>query len=88
MIFNNELFTIKKITDKHIIIHDDDDKVIEIEINKFQRLFYVAYSITVCKSQGSTFDYSYSIHEFERFDERLKYVACSRSSNIKHMSIV
>ena len=82
-ICNNEQFTIKKITKDNIIVYDDE-KEIEIPIDKFQRLFYVAFCITVYKSQGSTFDYGYSIHEFDRLDNRLKYVALSRSSNIKY----
>ena len=86
-IFNNELFTIKTITKDDIIVYDEEQEI-TIPIKQFQRLFYVAYCITVYKSQGSTFDYGYSIHEFNKFDERLKYVALSRSSNIKHINIV
>ena len=86
-IFNNELFTIKTIKQEDIIIYDEE-KEITIPIKSFQRLFNIAYCITVYKSQGSTFDHSYTIHEFDRFDERLKYVALSRSSNIKHINIV
>ena len=86
-IFNNELCTIKTITKDDIIVYDEEQEI-TIPINQFQRLFNIAYCITFYKSQGSTFDYSYSIHEFNRFDERLKYVALSRSSNIKHINIV
>ena len=73
-IFNNELFTIKTITKDDIIVYDEEQEI-TIPINQFQRL-------TVYKSKGSAFDYGDSIHEFNRFDERLKYVALSRSSNI------
>jgi ATP-dependent exoDNAse (exonuclease V) alpha subunit len=86
-ICNNELFNIKKNNAETLTINDED-REIEIPINKFQKLFYVAYCITVCKSQGSTFDFNYTIHEFEKFDNRLKYVACSRSTDIKHINIV
>jgi len=96
-ICNNEMFIIKKITDDDIIIYEEDEnfpgdpkKAISeftIPINKFQKMFYVAYCITVHKSQGSTFRHEYTIHEFEKFDNRLKYVALSRSSNIKHINI-
>ena len=96
-ICNNEMFIIKKITDDDIIIYEEDEnfpgdpkKAINeftIPINKFQKMFYVAYCITVHKSQGSTFRHEYTIHEFEKFDNRLKYVALSRSSNIKHINI-
>ena len=80
------MFTITKITTDNIIAYDDDQEI-EIPTDKFQRLFYIAFCITVYKSQGSTFDYPYSIHEFEHFDNRLKYVSLSRSSNIKHINI-
>ena len=66
-ICNNELYTIKEINHDDIIVHNNDRDV-TIPINKFQQLFYVAYCITVCKSQGSTFNRSYTIHEFNRFD--------------------
>ena len=81
-ISNNDSFTIKKIDNKkEIIIITDDEKDIDIPINEFQKLFYVAFCITVHKSQGSTFNHPYTIHQFELFDERLKYVALSRSTD-------
>ena len=68
--FNIEQFTIKTITNEDIIVYDEE-KDTTLPITKFQRLFNVACCITVYKSQGSTFDHSYSIHEFN-FDEILK----------------
>ena len=82
------MFSIKTIDDEFITVTTDEDKQIDIPINLFQKLFYVAFCITVAKSQGSTFKHSYTIHEFNRFDNRLKYVALSRSSNTKHINIV
>ena len=87
-ICNNELFTITKITKEFTFIQDEFEKSIEIPIDKFQKLFYVAYCITVYKSQGSTFNYGYTIHEWNKFDNRLKYVALSRSTDIKNINIV
>ena len=86
-IYNNELFTIKTIKQDDIIVYDEE-KEITIPIARFQRLFNIAYCITIYKSQGSTFNHSYTIHEFNMFDERLKYVALSRSSSSKHINIV
>jgi len=53
-------------------------------------LFYVAYAITIYKSQGSTFDYPYTIHEYGHpmFDDRLKYVSLSRATSIEHINII
>ena len=86
-ILNNELFTIKTINQEDIIVYDEE-KEITVPIHYVQRLFNIAYCITVYKSQGSTFDHGYTKHEFDRFYERLNYVALSRSSNIKHINIV
>ena len=90
-IYNNELYTIKKITDEKISLLSDD-KVIELDIlikdHIFERLFYPAFCITVHRSQGSTFNHPYSIHEYEKFDERLKYVALSRATDINMINIV
>jgi hypothetical protein len=92
-IFNNETFTVKKVDyDSQIISITDDVQVdrqpIEIPFKEFQRLFYVAYCITVCRSQGSTYDHDYTLHEFERYDNRMKYVALSRATDVKHINIV
>ena len=57
-----------------------------ININIFQEYFYVAYCITIHKSQGSTFNFPYTIHVFNRLDKRLKYVAI-RATDIKEQQI-
>ena len=81
-IANNDTFTIKKIDNKkQIIIITDDEKDIDIKIEEFQKMFYIAFCITTHKSQGSTFNHPYTIHEFNLFDERMKYVALSRSTD-------
>ena len=72
----------------------------KIPFDKFQHLFYVAYAITIYKSQGSTFDfyknsqgikveYNYTIHEFNHpmFNERSKYVSLSRITKIENIHI-
>ena len=64
-----------------MILIMDDDKEIDFPIDEFQKLFYIAFCITVHKSQGSTFNEPYTIHQFDMFDERLKYVALSRSTD-------
>ena len=51
-------------------------------------MFNVAYCITTHKAQGATFDEPYTIHEFEKFDERLRYVALSRSTDIQLINII
>ena len=85
-ILNNEMFTIESIDEEHIEI-TNDEQTLKIEINEFSNLFYVAFCITVHKSQGCTFNTKYQIHQWELFDYRLKYVALSRSSNIDYIHI-
>ena len=85
-IFNNETFIIKNIQyeKETIIISDGDEKIIPIPFDAFQKMFYVAYAITIYKFQGSTFEYPYTIHGFNRplFDDRLKYSSLSRATDI------
>jgi ATP-dependent exoDNAse (exonuclease V) alpha subunit len=88
-IYNNETFTIKEIrrNDDLIIIYDDDREQ-EIPIVDFVKMFNVAYCITCHKSQGQTYDESYTIYEWDLFDERLRYVALSRATDINLINIV
>jgi ATP-dependent exoDNAse (exonuclease V) alpha subunit len=88
-IFNNETFTIKEIRQKeNIMIIQDDDKCQEIPLDKFQQMFYVAFCLTIHKSQGATFDKPYTIHEFDKLDNTLKYVAMSRATKKQIINIV
>ena len=85
-IMNNETFDIIDINDEvfKIKVHDTP---IEIELKEFDKLFNIAFCMTIHKSQGQTFTYDYNIHEWERLDKRLKYVALSRSTKIENIHI-
>lgn len=87
-VVNNESFTIETITRDKIVVNDDFDKTVEMTHDEFVKNFIVAFCITVHCSQGSTFDYGYTIHEWEKFDNRLKYVALSRSTHENNVNIV
>jgi ATP-dependent exoDNAse (exonuclease V) alpha subunit len=93
-LYNNETFVIKEIqhSKDNIVVVDDEDesRVLDIPFNLFQRLFYVAYCITIHKSQGTTFDFPYTIHEWnnKRFCNRLKYVALSRTTNLENINVM
>jgi 5-methylcytosine-specific restriction protein A len=90
-IVNNETFTIKAIMqNKKIIVIEADKRIQEIKFDDFQKMFYVAYCITVHKSQGCSFDHPYTIHEFNNksFDDRLKYVALSRATDLKLINVL
>ena len=81
-ICNNEEFEVVNYANDMIKI-TDGDRTIDIPFDEFSRHFYPAYAITVHKAQGSTYTNSFSIHEWRRFDDRLKYVALSRANDIK-----
>lgn len=90
-IANNETFIIKQIkqTNQTIIIQSTEDGEITkiIPFDDFQKMFYVAFCITVHKSQGDTIKSPYTIHEWGMFDRRLRYVALSRATSIDHINI-
>ena len=86
-IFNSEHFVIKHTTATEIKANGGERKIALPQAD-FQRTFYVAYAMTVCKSQGSTFDRSYAIHEWEKFSHRLKYVSLSRAVSSDLINII
>jgi hypothetical protein len=89
-IMNNKTFKIIKIDSNDIHIIDDAkvrDSPIAIPISKFNDLFNIAFCVTTHKSQGMSISSDYCIHEWELFDNRLKYVALSRSTEKKYIYI-
>ena len=86
-LINNEQFIVSKLTPETVYIKNNE-KELEINIDKFQEFFYVAYCITIHKSQGQTYNFPYTIHEFNRLDKKLRYVSLTRSSDIKFINII
>jgi ATP-dependent exoDNAse (exonuclease V) alpha subunit len=82
-IANNETFDIIQLSESVCVLSGG----ITIDIKDFQRLFYVAYAITCHKSQGQTFDHAYTIHEFSRFEDDMKYVALSRATKKEFINV-
>ena len=62
------------------------NKMIELEVEEFLRLFYSGYCITGHKCQGDTYDYDYVIHDWTSsfVDRRWRYVVVSRSTDYKN----
>lgn len=54
---------------------------IQVPVNKFNRIFQIAFALTVHKSQGATFNKPYTIYEYRHMTSKLKYVVLSRSSS-------
>ena len=64
-----------------------NDIAIEVLTEDFARLFTIAYCITIHSCQGESYDFPYSIYEFNKLDARLKYVALSRSSALENINV-
>ena len=75
---NNEEFEVIDFCDKTNTIKNDRLEL-EITHNDF-KLFDLAYCITVHCSQGSTYNFPYSIYEYRFYDKKLLYTAMSRST--------
>ena len=48
----------------------------------------MAYCITTHVSQGSTYNFPYSIYEYKYFDKKLLYTAMSRSTNKSNINFI
>ena len=86
---NNEQFIVTDYDDAKISIKSViDNRILDIKIKEFNKIFYPAYAITIYASQGCTINEPYTIHEFDRLDNRARYVALSRSSKYEYINIV
>ena len=85
---NNQRFKIKKLGVFTITIEDDKGNKKEINHNDFQKYFLVAYGCTVHSAQGMSIDEPYTIFQWDRMDQRLKYVALSRSREHSYIHIM
>jgi hypothetical protein len=65
-----------------------DDRILNIKIKEFNKVFYPAYAITIYASQGCTINEPYTIHEFDRLNDRARYVSLSRASKYEYINIV
>ena len=84
-LINNERFVISKIEGDIITIKNKRVKMIfnAVKNGMFQRCFRVCYCSTVHINQGITINKPYMIWEWERFSDKMKYVALTRSTNKK-----
>jgi hypothetical protein len=62
---------------------------LEVDINhKHFAHFDLAYCITTHVSQGSTYDFPYSIYEYKYFDQPLLYTSMSRSTKKSNINLI
>jgi ATP-dependent exoDNAse (exonuclease V) alpha subunit len=86
-ICNNEMFTVQALGQETVTVTNEYHEV-DIPLKEFQKLFYVAYAITIRKSQGQTYNKPYTIHEWDKLDRRLRYVALSRATHKELINII
>ena len=85
---NGESFVIVDYNDKIIKAKSDlNNNILDIDVKDFQRNFYVSYCITSHRAQGQTFKVPYTIHEWDRLNNRSKYVSLSRADKWKNCNI-
>jgi ATP-dependent exoDNAse (exonuclease V) alpha subunit len=87
----NKMIIIKSINKDTKIItlkYKDNNNTINIEFNNFQKFFLPSYACTTHSAQGLTINGPYTIHEFQRMDQKLRYVALSRSKKYDYINIM
>ena len=87
-IVNNEQFIVTKIDNSNNIFISNEEKELKISIKEFAEMMYPAYCITIHSSQGQSYDGSYTIHEWWRLTDKLKYVALTRATNKDLINII
>ena len=87
-LINNQRYKITKIDTFNITIKDDLKHEYKINVNDFQKFFLIGYGCTTHSSQGASIGEPYTIHEWDKMDQRLKYVALSRSRDLKYIHIM
>ena len=87
-IVNNEQFIVTKIDNSKYIIVSNEEKELKLSIKEFGEMMYPAYCITIHCSQGQSYDESYTIHEWWRLTDKLKYVALTRATNKNLINII
>ena len=70
------------------IIVSNEEKELKLSVKEFGEMMYPAYCITIHCSQGQSYDESYTIHEWWRLTDKLKYVALTRATNKDLINII
>jgi hypothetical protein len=83
---NNEEFEVINVDNKTITIKNDRLNVV-ITHQQFNH-FDLSYCITTHVSQGSTYDFPYSIYEYQYFDQPLLYTSMSRSTKKSYINLI
>ena len=83
---NNEEFEVTNFNDKNITIKNKRLET-SITLKEFKH-FELSYCITTHVSQGSTYDFPYSIYEYQYFDQPLLYTIMSISTKKSNINLI
>jgi AAA domain len=88
-VVNNKQFIVTKLDNKfNNIIDVNEEKELKLSVKEFGEMMYLAYCITIHCSQGQSYDDSYTIHEWWRLTDKLKYVDLTRATNKDLINII
>ena len=87
-IVNNEQFVVQELKENGMFLIKNEERELEITKEQFRNIFYPAYCITIFSSQGATFNFPYTIHEWPRLSKKLKYVSLTRSTCKAFVNII
>ena len=86
-ILNGETFVVKDFTEKVITLADDDREFAIPRNDDFVYNFNPNYCMTIHASQGQTFDQPYGLYDVHQYNEKLLYVALSRSTRLSNIQV-
>ncbi len=90
---NADEFRVASFDKKDIVLrYEDDDadaeeKLVTIPATELTHLFAPSYAISCHRAQGSSISEPFGIFDWEKMDDKLKYVALSRSRKLKYINM-
>jgi ATP-dependent exoDNAse (exonuclease V) alpha subunit len=89
-IYNSERWVVQKIKKDVAVLESPLDKetTIVCPLINLANYFRPGYCTSVFKSQGATYRFKYAIHEWNKMDEKMRYVAVSRGTTIEDVNIL
>lgn len=86
---NNEQFSIKSFTAEDIKVTSvHDNRELDISKDAFGKFFEPAYCTTVHSAQGQTFNFEYTIYEYNCMSTNVLYTALSRTTKREFINLV
>ncbi len=90
---NADEFTVVSFDKKEVVLRyveddaDAEEKLITIPAPELTHLFAPSYAISCHRAQGSSISEPFGIFDWDKMDDKLKYVALSRSRKLKYINM-